>query len=163
MDRRLQVFRCKPNPRGRDKTPDGAIPLTQLAAEWVDIKNTGSSGVNLHRIELRHIAYIDSRPVWHNVRLLSGTLPSGEILRVHSGIKLEASEMLDVDRTGAQHHLFTGHPRYVWNNKEGDTARLWDRDRDSVIDEASYAPLPPDGAILHRVGKELVVSRGGRL
>jgi len=53
-----------------------------------------------------------------------------------------------------------GTPAMSGTTKRGDTARLWDLDRDLMIDEASYGPRPPDGAILHRVGKELVSREG---
>ena len=58
------------------------------------------------------------------------------------------------DLTGADKHVFIGRDQYVWNNAEGDTADI--SQGTTALDQASYAPNPPEGVILRRAGNSLV-------
>lgn len=155
MKKTLQTVRLKPNPAGKDRTKTG-VSETQLGAEWVDIKNTGSYDVSLAGTNLFHKAYkYDGSWDWELVKALSGILKPGEILRVHSG-KGPLSVLRAEDQSGAHYHTFIGESRYVWNNDKGDTAGLWQPATKEWDDEASYDPYPPEGVILVRSGSKLV-------
>jgi hypothetical protein len=84
---------------------------------------------------------------WKQVTAFTGTLKPGHVVRVHSGSKIDLSDMNQEDATGAQHHIFTGR-NYVWKNDCGDTAGLWDKQ--VWVDNASYDKWPPEGVILVR-------------
>lgn len=158
----LQITQLKPNPQGKDRYRSGPINPTQLAAEWVDVKNIGSVPVNLKNVELNSKAFSPGDPAgrWNPVMAFPDfTLPVGSVVRVHSGEHRHVSIIAAEDQRGAQYHTFTGRDLYTWNNREGDTAALWDLAAQAWIDSASYDPNPPEGAVLVRVGSKLVPSR----
>lgn len=150
----LRVIKAKPNPTGKDRV-HRVTPKQQLAAEWVDFKNTGDEPFRLQDVSLQHIVYqAECRDgKWATVMTFKGVLQPGEVVRVHSGLQISISEMFAEDAAGAHHHLFTGGD-YVWNNDCGDTAGLWN----GLIwlDKASYEPYPSEGVILVRDGDKLV-------
>lgn len=152
----LLITRIKPNPAGKDRNQFGTTSASQLAAEWVDFKNTASTPVDLGDIELYHVAYAPgaTRGRWEKVIDFRGALQPGRTVRVHSGSGPE-SVIRPEDRAGAEHHLFT-HRNYVWNNREGDTPMLFDSTANQNIDQASYDPYPPEGQVLVRSGNKLV-------
>ena len=157
----LQVLRLKPNPLGKDRHRTGSIDRSQLAAEWVDIKNVGSTGVDLAGVGLYHLAFSPAKPngEWALVLgTLTGVLPPNTILCVHAGAGNDTSVIRMEDRNGADYHVFLGHDQYVWTNKEGDTAGIWDSAQKAWIDQASYDPNPPEGIVLVRYGNKLVPS-----
>lgn len=150
----LRVIRAKPNPIGKDRS-GGTTPKKQLAAEWIDIKNTGDEPFRVDSISLQHIAYQpycrDGK--WEGVSTFSGVLQPGKVMRIHSGEQIQTSEMYPEDAAGADYHIFTGR-NYVWNNDCGDTAGLGDGK--VWIDAASYDPYPMEGKILSRQGDKLI-------
>lgn len=151
----IQTSQLKPNPAGKDRTKTGASE-TQLAAEWVDIKNTGRSSVNLTGISLYHKAFKrDGSFEWDLVVKLSGEIGAGQVLRIHSG-KGPFSVVRAEDKVGSDYYMFTGQSRYIWNNDHSDTSLLWQPSTELRIDEASYDAYPPEGVILQRVGSKLV-------
>ncbi len=151
----IQTSQLKPNPAGKDRTKTG-ISETQLAAEWVDIKNIGRSSVNLTGVSLFHKAFKqDGSFEWDLVIRLSGEIGAGQVLRVHSG-KGPFSVVRAEDKVGSDYYMFTGQSRYMWNNDYGDASLLWQPSDKVTIDEASYDPYPPEGVILQRVGSKLV-------
>lgn len=153
----LQIVRAKPNPRGKDRNRYGTATPTQLAAEWVDFRNVGYGDVNLQGVELYHLAYGDGgQSRWEKVMDFKGVLRAGKVVRVHSGATRDLSIIAAEDLAGADHHLFTGQDRYVWNNAEGDCPSLRDAAVNEWIDQASYDPFPPEGAVLVRSGAKLV-------
>lgn len=152
----LKIIQAKPNPLGKDRSRFGTS-ANQLAGEWVDFQNVGNEDFVINDIVLQHVAYKQGYPngVWQDVTDMSGTLPVGKIVRVHSGDKIDESQMDYIDRTGADYHIFTGRD-YVWNNDKSDYPRLTYASTKSVIDETSYKPFPVEGAILKRVNMVLV-------
>jgi hypothetical protein len=152
----LRITQLKPNPLGKDRTRHGGATATQLGAEWVDFRNSGTFAVNLSGVALYHVAYSSGEPRghWEQITIFQGVLPVGEVVRVHSGQVRPLNVLNPEDVSGAHHHLFTGRDAYVWNNREGDTAALWESN--AVIDKASYAPNPPEGVVLVRSGDYLV-------
>lgn len=153
----IQTSQLKPNPAGKDRTKTGASE-SQLAAEWVDIKNTGRSSVDLSGVSLYHKAFKrDGSFEWDLVVKLSGEIGAGQVLRIHSG-KGPFSVVRAEDKVGSDYYMFTGQSRYIWNNDHGDTSLLWQPSTELRIDEASYDPYPPEGVILQRVGSKLVAS-----
>jgi hypothetical protein len=142
----LQITRIKPNPAGKDKTPSGMASASQLAAEWVDFKNTGVLPVN--------VAGGATEGKWDKIMDFTGTLPAGQTVRVHSGSGPESAIRAE-DRAGAEHHVFTGR-NYVWNNRQGDKPTLFEPAQKQNIDQATYDPYPPEGEILIRSGSKLV-------
>jgi hypothetical protein len=151
----LQTTRLKPNPAGKDRTRT-SISETQLAAEWVDIKNVGGQNVDLSGVSVYHKAFKrDGTYEWELVVSLSGVLEPAKVLRIHSG-KGPYSVVREEDKVGSDYYLFTGVSRYIWNNDFGDTSALWEPATKTFIDQAYYDPYPPEGVILQRVGDMLV-------
>ena len=151
----LKTDRLKPNPAGKDKDRAGRPIPSQLAAEWVDIKNASSTTVKMDGVTLYHVAFRNGNPShWEKVIGFKGMLEAGKVVRVHAGSGPARPE----DLAGADFHLYTNEDRFVWNNAEGDTSRLTRKvDGDeSEIDKASYDPYPPEGVVLQRVGNKLV-------
>jgi hypothetical protein len=154
----LQTFRLKPNPAGKDKNPFGKASTAQLGAEWVDIKNTGSSAVMMEGVKLYHVAFVHGKAShWELIMSFKGTLGVGEIVRIHSGHG-PVSLLNPEDRDGATYHIFTDRDQYVWNNAEGDTSRITETSGSGEVetDKAGYDPHPPEGVILVRSGDKLV-------
>jgi hypothetical protein len=152
----LYISKAKPNPAGKDRYAVD-IPNRQLAGEWVDFVNNSSRGISLDSIVLYHMAYTASHPngEWAKVMDFSGVLQPNEVVRVHSGGKVDLSVLNPVDIAGATYHLFTG-KGYVWNNSKPDTAGLWNKSTEQWIDKASYTAYSPEGKILVRVGNNLI-------
>jgi len=156
---RLYITKAKPNPAGKDRS-GGNISSQQLAGEWVDFQNTGDQPYLLDNVHLQHIAYTAQYPVngqWEEACDFSGTLPVGEIVRVHSGGSTPLDQLRIEDRLGAHHHVFTG-KSYIWNNSRPDTARLVleINGQTTELDKASYSANPPEGRILVRSGNSLI-------
>ena len=152
----LQITRIKPNPTGKDRGSSGTTSQSQLAGEWVDFKNIGSTAVDLAGVDLYHLAYAPgaTQGRWDKIMTFSGNLLAGHTVRVHSGSGPE-SVIKPEDRVSADHHLFTGR-NYVWNNKQGDSPTLFDPANEQNIDQAYYDPYPPEGQVLVRMGNKLV-------
>lgn len=152
----LQVKRIKPNPAGKDRSQSGATSASQLAGEWVDLRNVGSGPVTLASVELYHLAYAPgaTQGRWDKVTGFTGNLPAGHTVRVHSGSGPD-SVIRPEDRAGAEHHMFSG-SNYVWNNRQGDSPMLYNAALRQEIDRASYDPQPPEGQVLVRAGNKLV-------
>ena len=154
----LQIIRIKPNPAGKDRNRYSQTPASQLAGEWVDFKNIGSTAFDCAQLELWHRAYHHGQaPTWDKVMSFKGSLEPGKIVRVHSGSGPYAV-IRDEDRNGADYHLFTERD-YVWNNKEGDTPALYNPATKVTLDSASYDPYPPEGEVLVRSGDKLVPAK----
>ena len=158
----LQIYRAKPNPDGRDRF-GSTVPTSQIAGEWVDLLNTGLQPFNLGGVALQHVAYPSplTMGVWREVMLFPDfSLGVSEILRVHSGRKVDLSVLYPEDQSGAEWHIFTGNNYYVWNNDRGDAARLVvsadDPQREVQLDKAEYISIPPEGVVLSRVGDLLI-------
>ena len=154
----LMITQLKPNPAGKDRQPFGPIDPSQLAAEWVDIKNMGATGVNTRGVEVNNKAFRpgDTEGHWRAVVALPDfVLPTGAVLRLHSGKGGDYGVIRAEDNAGSDYRMFTGRNDYVWNNREGDTAALWDLGAQQWIDGASYDPNPPEGVVLVRHGTKL--------
>lgn len=159
--KKLRTFRLKPNPAGKDKNKYGGATPAQLGGEWVDIKNTDSSPVNLEGVTLYHVAFVNGRAShWERIIAFTGVLQSGAVARVHAGSG-PMSALNPEDLRGADNHIFTQRDSYVWNNVEGDTSRLTEPASGSEIDieKVGYAPNPPEGVVLVRAGEALVPGR----
>jgi hypothetical protein len=155
----LQISQLKPNPAGKDRTRFGPGSPTQLAGEWVDVKNTGTAPINLENVELNHKAFSPQDPAgrWQAVMVFPKfSLPAGNVVRVHSGKHRDVSVIGAADQAGADYHAFTGADAYIWNNRDGDTAALWDVAQQKWIDGAAYDPNSPEGVILVRLGSKLI-------
>lgn len=148
---KLLLTSIKPNPIGKDRSQTGATPA-QLAAEWVDFRNDGSEPAPLDGVLLYHRAYSGGTASWARVTRFTGNLPVGKTVRVHAGRVRDLSVIRQEDLVGADYHLFTGEDRYAWNNREGDTPLLYNDRTNTTIDQASYDPFPPEGAVLVRQG-----------
>lgn len=155
----FQSVRLKPNPPGKDRGSYGATP-SQLAAEWVDLQNTGTQPVNLTGMALKHVAYAPgaTQGHWDPVFVFGrGVLNPGQVVRIHAGRVRDLDVIRPEDKAGADFHLFTGHDQYVWNNDKDDCASLWEAGQSSPYDTACYRATPPEGVILVRDGNALVV------
>src|SRR5690349_7394475 len=74
----LQTSQLKPNPTGKDKDKWGRASVAQLGAEWVDVKNTGGSAVNLDGVKVYHVAFVNGKPShWELVISFTGSLGAG--------------------------------------------------------------------------------------
>lgn len=151
----LVTYQIKPNPLGKDRVNGVATPA-QLGAEWVDIKNCGDSSSPIDGIFLCHVAY--SSPAdsgkWVRIVTFNGSLGAGQTMRIHSGSG--PSDLLYADDiAGADVHLFT-RQNFIWNNDRSDSSGLFIENMMSPFDVATYALPPREGAILVRVGNELL-------
>ena len=156
----LRIFRLMANPPGKDRNPAGFSPAAQLGSEWVDLKNTGTTPIDLSGTALKHKAYrLDGSFTWKTVHVLNGLLGGGQVIRVHSGRARDVSILSPECLIGAEVHIFSGRDLYVWNNLGGDTAAL--EYQGKRIDRATYLPGPPQGVILVRRGIWLVVPGTG--
>jgi hypothetical protein len=66
------------------------------------------------------------------------------------------------DQLGVPLHSYTDSGLFILNNRCGDRLILWAKDaagnrRQPSLDTCAYAPNPPEGATLVRVGDRLVV------
>ena len=156
---RLTVIRIKPNPAGKDRPPHGGPTPVQLAGEWVDFRNDTGQDVSLNGVSLWYLAYAPGRqPEYEKITPFSGTLPAWKIVRLHAGRRRELSVIRPEDRLAADYHVFSGDDAYVWNNKQGDAPLLFNDTKRETIDKASYAPNPPEGAVLARQNDRLVAA-----
>src|SRR4051812_41561612 len=121
----LQITKIKPNPSGKDRSRTGSTAASQLAGEWVDIKNVSTSPVKMDGVDLYYLAYAPgaAQGQWDKVTGFTGVLPVGYTMRVHSGSGPE-NVIRQEDRAGAEYHVFT-HRDYVWNNRQGDSPTLY--------------------------------------
>jgi len=155
----LYIYRCKPNPSGKDKNRNYPI-ASQLQAEWVDILNTGYQTVNFTGVTLYHTAYglhcsaPKTEPYWYGSHLI--TLGPKEVLRVHTGKYEDRSQMRNEDDQGANWHVWANKGSFVLNNDCGDTLSLGLNG--TLYDSASYDPRPPEGVVLTRNGSKLSYS-----
>lgn len=156
--KRLTITQAKPNPAGKDRLGN-LVPSSQLAGEWVDFKNTGDEDYLLDNIKLYHVVYTTARPdgVWEEIMGFNGFLDIGKVVRVHSGGKISLTELLPIDKAGADYHLFTG-DNYVWNNDKSDSPRLALKQNGQTyeVDKATYSAYPSEGKILKRIGGQLI-------
>jgi hypothetical protein len=150
----LRIIKAKPNPLGKDRIGN-LSPQRQLAGEWVDIQNNGSSPIDLTNIKLYHWAYRLPKDGWELIMKFSGSLPAGEIMRIHSSGKIPLEQMAIIDQQGADYHLFSG-SGYVWNNDKEDRPTLWNSKTEEYIDRTSYDAYPTEGKILQRVNNKLI-------
>ncbi len=159
----LLTTQAKPNPRGKDRSKKALFPL-QLAAEWFDIKNIGSSGVILNTLKLQHIAYNGDKSYWKDLylfpinlaRIVPTHIAPGKTFRIHSGPTIPIGNLADVDRIGADYHYFTGQP-YVLNNSQGDGIRIYKESTNETLDQAFYEPNPEEGKILQRTENDWLI------
>ncbi|NCN59369.1 hypothetical protein COW99_00095 [Candidatus Roizmanbacteria bacterium CG22_combo_CG10-13_8_21_14_all_38_20] len=156
--KQLLIIQAKPNPSGKDRLGN-VVPSSQLAGEWVDFKNSGDEDYPLQNIRLHHIAYTAQYPngVWEEVMIFRGVLGVSRVIRVHSGGEIPLENLYQVDRSGADYHLFTG-GNYIWNNNRPDSPRLvlQQNNQTHELDRASYSAYPPEGRVLKRVGNNLL-------
>ena len=98
----------------------GATP-SQLAGEWVDIRNDDSVAVEMSAVALYHRAYVGfSNSDWKwaagvaDDAKISGLLSAGQTLRVLIPVACGRSPRIrPEDLVGADVHLFTGRPGLV--------------------------------------------------
>jgi hypothetical protein len=151
----LMIIRIKPNPIGKDRPPHGGPTPALLGGEWVDFRNDTGQDVSLNAVGLWHLAYAPPSARVAAVMTFSGTLPARKIVRVHAGQKRDLSAIRAEDLAGPDYHVFTGRDAYVWNNKPCDSPLLFNETTRETIDKASYAPNPPEGVVLVRMGDQL--------
>ncbi len=152
----LKIQQAKPNPSGKDRLGRYAPPQ-QLAGEWIDIANIGSTQVSLSDLHVYHKAYRGSDWEWEEVVYLFSrlsSLPVGKIVRVHSGSNIHLSQLMSEDVHGADYHVFTG-KNYVWNNNQADKPTIYNSALREFVDQAWYDTNPPEGIILKRRGDKL--------
>lgn len=141
----LRITRAIPNPIGKDKTPDGFAYSWQLEEESFDFANQTDLNLSLDGVSIWHETFDGFR--WIRTAHL-GTflphvvLPSGWSLRVHTGSGTPHDE-------GFTHHSYLNRESFVLNNEPGDRITLCDK-FGRIIDQAWYAPYPPEGEILFR-------------
>ncbi len=166
MSWKIQVYRAKPNPQGKDRLRYGAPDAQQLLAEWVDLKNIGDEAVRMSTLHLAHRQFDKSgnmmaQPSIYWTGSSSELLLPGKIVRVHTGKSSTAYLMRQEDRLGVDHHEFAENGNFVLNNKEGDHISVWWKTSEgkwNIDDQASYDPNPREGAILIRVGQKLIAA-----
>lgn len=156
---KLQIWRAKPNPAGKDKS-NGKPSARQLNGEWAEIKNTSATEVDLTNLQLSHTLYDENgnpepKPEVYWTAKKGLKLSGNEVLRVHTGH--EADGLDSDDSTGADVHAYAEHGNFKLNNKEGDHLYL----NRATPDSAYYDPNVREGAVLTRVGEKLVDIQAG--
>jgi hypothetical protein len=151
----LTITKAKPNPSGKDRIGRTLTPPAQLAGEWVDIKNTGTTAISFANLALYHIAYTGFTSQWELVTDFTGELPAGQTVRIHSGHQIALTQMHPVDVAGADYHVFSDKD-YVWNNDRIDKPSILNKATNTWLDQAEYSANPGEGRILTRVGTSLV-------
>ena len=154
----MRSVRIKPNPAGKDRTRRGAT-ASQLGAEWVDLKNAGTTAVVLNGLSLFHVAYSGATDngKWERVTGFTGQLNAGKVMRVHSGSG-PVSALNQAHLQGADVHVFTNRDNYIWNNDRGDCSALQKDGESEKFDQCWYDGRPPEGIVLVRVNNKFVVS-----
>lgn len=151
----LRITQIKPNPSTKSSSRYDA---KSVAKEWVDIRNVGYGAVSLEGISIYHRTYdaYGNPKDWESVFNFSGSLDAGKTVRVHSGQKINTSELDAEDRQGADYHLFRGTNQYVWNNNSADHPSIVNKPQNSWVDQAHYKANPPRDKILQRSGDDLI-------
>jgi len=141
---KLMVSRAHPNPSGRDRTPSHQVTAQQLTDEWIEFANTSALNLTLDGFALNHYTFDHACSKTGEDRLIefSGYLEKGHSLRVHTGSGSTFTE-------GQVKHVYLDRKNFIWNNQCGDTVVL--RGALGVVDWASYAAQPGEGAVLQRV------------
>jgi hypothetical protein len=140
----LYITRAIPNPAGKDRPPHGGPTNAQLNGEWLEFQNASGKNLDLAGVDLLHQTFGTrcQRTGQETVTSFTGTLNAGSSIRVHTGRGEGAWE-------GSLFHFYLGRSNYAWNNSCGDLAVL--SLKAGTIDNAGYAPNPPEGKILIRV------------
>lgn len=157
----ITIKAAKPNPAGKDKASGHPLP-EQLQGEWVDLENTSGQAVRLTGVSLDHRVYgpFSTEPrfalYWKDTEGL--LLAPNQVLRIHSGHAKDSIFMAREDLVGAHIHRWSERDLFALNNgATGDKLTVWHHaDQWARIDETEYAPFPPEGAILRRIGDRLM-------
>lgn len=150
------ILRAKPNPYGKDRY---GFHATQelLRAEWIDLYNNTNHGLNMDGVSLYdHTFGTTCGDQGKRLIFRFGvfTLPSGSVVRIHSGESIESSKLPPEDSNGADYHGYTTY-NYVLNNLCGDIIEVRNKE-DVLVDKTSYSPKPAEGDILERKGNLLI-------
>lgn len=163
---KILIVHCKPNPSGKDAVRSHPRP-EQLLGEWVDLYNDGAA-IRLSSLHLAHTQFSGNcRPAAQPTVYWNGSasdiLESQKTVRIHTGKSRDASMMAPLDWRGADIRAYAESGGFVLNNDCGDVLSLWTKDSGGnwqKLDGTSYAPYPPEGAILVRQGNDLVAAGG---
>jgi hypothetical protein len=163
MSLSLLIYQTKPNPTGKDHTPNGAAKPEQLLGEWVDIENNGSESIMFSKIQLHHTLFNELCQTRGETEVYwsaegTGLLKPGQVLRVHSGRHRDKSLMSELDDAYADWHAYAERDHFVLNNRCGDivVATWQDEEGRNYKDAASFAPNPLEGVILRRSDHQLI-------
>jgi hypothetical protein len=140
----LTITRAVPNPSGKDRTPSHLVTNQQLVEEWIEFANTSGFRLDLVGFALDHYTFDRACTKTGEDRLttFTGYLEAGQSMRVRTG-----SGNAFIEGLVAQ--VFLNRNNFIWNNQCGDTVVL--RGSLGVVDWASYAGQPGEGAVLQRV------------
>ncbi len=155
----LAVYRIRPRPAAKRKAQEGSVAAEPGTGEWIDLRNESPKTLSTRGISLYRVVESGSGGTAEYrfvVSLPDCSLKPEEILRVHSGRRRELSLLPSEDRLGAEWHTFTSEAAYVWADRQGDTALLYEPASKEMIDWASFDANPPEGAVLQRQGAKLV-------
>jgi hypothetical protein len=164
----LVIYQAKPNPAGKGRALTQPELLELLLGEWVDIENNGVELITFSSIQLHHTIFNElcqtrgeTQKYWSAEG--NGLLKPGQILRVHSGRHQDRRLMSDADEADADWHAYAERSDFVLNSHCGEVIVLtWhDEDGREYKDVASYAPHPPEDAILMRSGNQLIQRSAG--
>ena len=141
----LLITRALPNPAGKDRNPAHRASNDQLNAEWIEFRNDTDKTITIDGVTIGHQTFNDfcQRMREDELTTFRGSMASRSSIRLHTGVGEPADE-------GIIRHLYLNRSNYVWNNRCGDTAVLRVASG-GLIDQASYEPKPPEGAVLNRV------------
>jgi hypothetical protein len=135
------------NPREKIDHLNQIVEPELLNREWVQIRNSTSTTVQLGGIELLHLVYGAGGQQRESVVLrLQGTLPAQSSLRIHSG---HGTPYFDPERALYHGYANTKTKRFLFQIVKPD--RLMLRKGRSLLDAAQYNIPVPESRRLKRV------------
>ncbi len=136
------------NPIGKSARLTSKVPNDLLNNEWVQIRNPNIEDISLRGLELMHWDYYDkSKGSTRNVKItrLSGILPGGCSLRIHSGTGTPS-----LDQKTQVYHTYVNQSasRFLYQISLPDCITL--ATFGGSVDHAKYSPPVPEGKRLKR-------------
>jgi len=135
------------NPRGKADRLGVAVPNELLNEEWVQLHNQLNKPLKLDGIDLMHIVYkVGGKTEQSLVMRLTGTLPPGASLRIHSG---KGKPFVDMATNIYHGFVNPKSSMFLFQIKKPD--KIFLRMKGKLVDVAAYSANTPINQRLKRV------------